>query len=385
MTKVCVVVNTFWPEIGAAPLRLSRWTDELHSAGCEVLVITTKPCYPNPKLYPKKVQENRPYPILRYGYWLYLGQSGILRLISMLSLFFSALRSLPKVLKFSPDVVVGQAPPPAMATLAWLFARLSRAAFVLNVSDLWPEAISELLGKKRLYILELWMRFLYSRSQAITAQSQEIADFLHSYRPSLFRAGADPVFFADHNPTASDSLRVVYVGTLGIAHGLLHLVKSFWPYDLSLTIVGDGYEKREIVAYLTKNSKKIQLVPAKPIEEIPSFLAEADLVLVCQKKTLFGTTPAKLYEAMAAGKPIWLHGSKGESADLVRQLGCGWVSDEENFELILTQILASSPQTRAQMGKNGRNFALQNLQGKIIAHDFAIFVKNIAQTCKKSP
>ncbi len=384
MIKVCVVVNTFWPEIGAASLRLTRWTDALHESGCKVLVVTSKPIYPDPKLYRLPPAESRSYPILRFGYWLYLGQNGWYRLISMLSLFFSAFRALPQVIQFSPDVVIGQSPPPTMATLAWLFSVVTKAKLLLNVSDLWPQAISVLLEKKHLGAIEWWMNFLYARSQYITTQSEEIAFYLRHHQPVVFRAGAANSFFQIRPHPPNQAIEVIYVGTIGLAHGLARLVKEFWLQDLSLTIVGEGFEKKEISLLLKRSPKKVRLVGAMPTEQIPAIMATADVVLVCQRKPLFGTVPAKLFEAMAAGKPVWLHGGGGEAAELVHSIGCGWVSNESDFEEVVENILASSHQDRLEMGQRGREYAIKKLQADAIAQDFANFVINIANNAKSN-
>ncbi len=396
MQRVCLITNTFWPEIGAASGRLTRWADELHVRGCEVLVITALPAYPKPSLYKKTSLEPRPYRIYRFPQWLYLGKSFVFRILSMLSLALPALLALPAIVRFRPTVIIAQSPPPVLATLALLFSKLLRTKFILNVSDLWPQAIVQIFGEKSCVFskfIAAWMKLLYRYSDALTVQSIEIQNFLSNskFKVQLFRFGAAEDFFQVRPKVLTDNiLKVYYTGTIGLAHGLFGLVSQYWPATkaMSLTIVGEGYERDMILKYLKNNnvSNVNLLSPVRSTREVAQLLEQADIVLVCQRTRLPGTVPAKLYEAMAAARPVWFHGA-GEGAELVRQSGCGLVSTPDKahtFEAVAEQWLETTLAIRQQMGENGRNFARQHFNGDKIASEFANFVIKIIEDAKNN-
>src|SRR5271155_3561189 len=73
------------------------------------------------------------------------------------------------------DVLIAQSPPLFAGLAGFLVARLRRAKFVLNVSDLWPETLVELgeLHNGTAIRLGMWLAgFLYRKADLISAQTR---------------------------------------------------------------------------------------------------------------------------------------------------------------------------------------------------------------------
>src|SRR5438552_18874239 len=91
----------------------------------------------------------------------------------------SLLFGLPRLGK--TDVVIASSPTLFSALSAWLMARLKGVPFVLEVRDLWPEAIVDLglmrrgLGVRVLYMLA---GFLYRQAARIVVVTEAFADRL---------------------------------------------------------------------------------------------------------------------------------------------------------------------------------------------------------------
>jgi glycosyltransferase involved in cell wall biosynthesis len=55
--------------------------------------------------------------------------------------------------------------------------------------------------------------------------------------------------------------------------------------------------------------------------------------------------PGKLYEYLAARRPVIVFGEDGESAELVRRLGAGWIvpaDDADILEVVLDRLLGNA-------------------------------------------
>jgi glycosyltransferase involved in cell wall biosynthesis len=101
---------------------------------------------------------------------------------------------------------------------------------------------------------------------------------------------------------------VMFLGTPRGYKGLDDLaaaVTSLARADVSLVVVGaspDGAAGRRILG----RCPAATLLPWVPFEEIPSLLAAADVVAVPQRATsdTLGQVPAKIFDAMALGRPV---------------------------------------------------------------------------------
>jgi glycosyltransferase involved in cell wall biosynthesis len=101
---------------------------------------------------------------------------------------------------------------------------------------------------------------------------------------------------------------VMFLGTPRGYKGLEDLaaaVASLGRPDVALAVIGaslDSAAGRQIV----RLCPRARLVPWVPFDQIPAFLAAADVVAVPQRSTpdTLGQVPAKLFDAMALGRPV---------------------------------------------------------------------------------
>ena len=75
---------------------------------------------------------------------------------------------------------------------------------------------------------------------------------------------------------------------------------------MKILIVGGDIHHKYYKKLLSIGGGFIKAVGPRPHSEMPSFLAASDMVVLPQRKTLFAKAqvPAKVFEAMAMGKPI---------------------------------------------------------------------------------
>ena len=89
--KILIVTERYWPEVGAAPSRLTNMAEGLKGSGCDVDVLTCLPNYPKGKIdegYRGKLsmRESR-NGIDLFRYWIYatVSKSAIARVLNMFS------------------------------------------------------------------------------------------------------------------------------------------------------------------------------------------------------------------------------------------------------------------------------------------------------------
>jgi glycosyltransferase involved in cell wall biosynthesis len=216
---------------------------------------------------------------------------------------------------------------------------------------------------------------LYRNAAGVTGQSQEIVDSVRRRAPDvetiLITNGVDSERFGAQ--AADSEVRsllgdeagpiFVYAGLFGLAQGLdqvLDLAASL-PGDVPgrFVLVGDGPTRSSLERRIAAEGiSRVRLLPPMPRERIPALLAAADAAFVSLRLSLTGSTPSKIYEAMAARLPILLV-ADGEAARRVEEAGCGLVSAPGDSASLRANFerLVGDPELRASLGAAGRRAA----------------------------
>ncbi|HKO37007.1 MAG TPA: glycosyltransferase, partial [Solirubrobacterales bacterium] len=216
----------------------------------------------------------------------------------------------------------------------------------------------------------------YRAAAAIAAPTEGIVDALEG-RPesagkaALMRPAVDLDRFeagtgdAPVERPAGAPLRVLYAGTVGMAHGLgtlldaaeLLAARADAP-ALEVTIAGDGADAPLLRERLERGGlDNVRMLGAVPADRIPGLYSESDVAVVMLRDVpLFhGALPTKMLEAMAAGCPVVL-AAKGEATRVLEGADGGLVVEPESPEALADAFasLAADPQRRARLGAAGR-------------------------------
>ncbi len=292
------------------------------------------------------------------------------------------------------DILLTESPPLFLGIAGYLLARRTRARWIFNVSDLWPEsavhlgAVSPGRALDAAYALE---RFCYEKAWLVTGQSAEILENIRRRFPTVstyhLSNGVDTELF---EPGLRDAAArrllldgapegtcvALYAGLHGMAQGLNQILEAAQRLadvpNLRFVLVGDGPEKEQLVKTAKERGlRNVRFLDALGRERMPALMASADLSLVPLKMSLPGAVPSKIYEAMGAGVPIVLI-AEGEAATLVRRSGAGLVVAPGDAEGAASAIrdLAADPALRRRMGTAGREAALRDFDRRGIASRF---------------
>lgn len=383
--KLRILTHYYPPEGGAPQVRLAALAGGLAREGVEVTVHTGFPHYPDGEI--KAPYRNRPLQVERADgvvvlrSWVYAAPNRgfARRLANHSSLAASALATASA--GGPADVLLVETPPLLLAGAAVPYARGKRAKLVLNVADLWPDSAVEmgaLNSPAAIGAARRLERAAYRRAAAITCPTEGIVTALEGrpesagkaalMRPAVDLSRFDPGTGAAPPSRNGRPLRVLYAGTIGLAHGLDALLDAVEELQrrpdgdgVAVTIAGDGAEAPALRARLAaRGPAGVSMPGAVPAERIPSLYAEADAAVVMLRglPIFEGALPTKLLEAMAAARPVVL-AARGEAARLVEEEDCGIVVPPEDPVALAEALatLAADPSRAAALGAAGRRAA----------------------------
>lgn len=382
--------------MGAPSNRLLELVNGFKRRGWNVMIVTAMPNYPTGKIFAEyknkfsEVEEVEKTRVMRY--WLYASKSSkkIPRIISMLSFSFTSMFSMNSVKKFKPDFFFVESPPLTLGFSAYMLSRLSGSKMIMNVSDIWPLTAKELgvisdgTAYKKLESLE---RFLYRNSAVCSGQSEEIVSHLKKNQGNnvyLFRNGVDVKRFwlRKASDVATGPMRIIYAGLIGVAQGILKIVKgiNFKELGVEFHIYGEGAEREMLEKFLKDNpDRNVFLHESVSREEIPELLAAFDITIVPLVKNIYGAVPSKIYEAMAAGIPILFSG-EGEGAAIIEKYKTGLTSAPGDFENLKKNILElkNSGELRSVFSANCRKTAEEEFDRNKIIDKFCDYLSSIS-------
>jgi hypothetical protein len=328
--------------------------------------------------------------------WLYASpnQAGAKKLVGHVSFALTSLISGARL--GTTDVVIASSPTFFAAYSAWIVARSRRAVFVLEVRDLWPEAFVGLGVMQRgriTRVLEELAQFLYRRSDRIVVVTDSFAERIAAQgipasKITTITNGADIEWFAADVSEAATSLRhqlglehkfvVAYIGAHGVSHGLKSVLEAAARCSnerVAFLLVGDGGERAMLARYRVDNNlANVVMLPSQPAESIREYYALADVCLVPLRDIpLFEAfIPSKMFEMMAAGRPI-IASLKGEAQRILERSGAALVIPPESPDALLDaiEVLERSPERREAMSAAGRRFADAHYSRRVLGERYA--------------
>ncbi len=383
--RILMLTQYFYPENGAAQVRLLEVAKAIRDNGHEIEVVTAFPNYPT-GIIPKEYQgrffmkdSHEGIPI--YRTWIYPVQRGKLwkRLLNYFSFVFSALYGVVKAGK--ADYIFVESPPLFIGFTAFFAKWVKGAKLILNISDLWPESAVSLglvTNKSVIALTERLERSMYKAAWRISAQTEGIIKSLNDRGISADKLvflpnGVNPDLFAPQAPdklllqelALHDKFVILYAGTMGYAHGLevaLQAAKSLEVIapEVVFLLVGDGSEKPRLQDMaLDLGLSNVRWVDFQPITEMRRYysLASVTLSTLRRYKLSEGVRPSKLFPGLASAKPL-IYVGEGEGAKIVEDSGGGIVLPPEEPELLVRAILElqKDPARCREMGKQGREF-----------------------------
>ncbi len=154
-------------------------------------------------------------------------------------------------------------------------------------------------------------------------------------------------------------------------------------------IVGDGLLKQHLMEMAKRSaaSERIVFVGRVPYESVPVYIASMDVCVVPMNKSRFektGISSLKVREYLSCGRPVVGSDITGVG-DVLRQANAGIALSPENTSELAQAIigLLQDEDLRKQMGKNGREFAVQHLSWDTTAREILGVYETTVASAKK--
>lgn len=361
--KTLIVSFYYFPELGAAPSRITNMAEGLQKEGMEVDILTCLPNYPKGKIFDgytgKFYLSEKLNGINIFRYWTFatVSKNPLLRILNMLCFSFLLWCFAWKRKRInSYDTIIIQSPPIMVAYSAMvLFKKIFKKKVVLNVSDLWPMSAVDLGAVKEgsLYhkVLSYMERFIYKNADAVQGQSNEILKHVEEFEPQkplfLYRnLQQDEEMGETTSAQKGKTLKIVYAGLLGVAQDMLSLIKAidFKAINAELHLYGGGNQTQKIEQYIAEHQTGVVYHGYRSKEEINQVLKEYDASIVPLAVHIKGAVPSKIFNLLPAGIPILLCGS-GEAAEIVENYKIGYTSQPQDYKSLKENILRLSQLT----------------------------------------
>lgn len=334
--------------------------------------------------------------------------NGLGRIWNMLG-FCRRLWSMGAVLR-NMDVLLVSSPHLFAVPAAQRLARRLAIPLVLEIRDLWPLSLIELLHVSPWHPMVLAMRLLERRAYA---RNDLIVSILPNGREHYARHGNrsgrvvhipngmdlsswNEDHLGDQHPTlaALKTLReqfafvVMYLGTLGRANALepfLQAAAASPRADIAHVLVGAGSE-RPVLASGAKG--KVFFLDPVPRHLVPAALSFADILYIGwndrPRLYRYGISPNKIMDYMMAAKPV-IHAVKAWN-DPVAESACGVSIPPGQPQAIIDavrRLLELSAAQRADMGRKGRAFASSRYDYRVLAQQYLAELVQVIEATRR--
>jgi len=386
--RILIISQWFDPE--PADVKGLPFARELARRGHEVVVITGFPNYPGGKVYPGYrikcwERESRDgIDVIRVPLYPSHGLSKWGRILNYTS-FALAASTIGLFVAGRADVVYIYHPPATVALPALLARLLWRTPCVIDIADLWPDAIQATGMIRNATIL----RAIGSFSNIVNRLVNRIVVLSPGFRQRLLERGlpakkveviynwsrmdgAPPTtaVLAGHEAVLlKGKFNVLFAGNMGPAQALSTVVATAGIMrdshrEVQFVFVGGGIDAEALRASASRLPNVLFLPRRHPSEMPPLFEAAGALLVHLRDEPHFAITiPSKTQDYLAAGKPV-IMAVRGDAAQIVLRSGGGVICEPEQpaqLAAAIERLLSLSEAERAAMGRAGRDYYTRNL------------------------
>lgn len=331
--------------------------------------------------------------------------NGAKRAINIFVFVAQLFRYSNKIIKqVRPDVVINTSYPLDTYPAQYI-AKKTKAKLIHEVRDIWPLSLIELGGMSTshpfIMLMQLAENSAYHHADRVVSLLPKAEEHMRSHGMAASKFVWIPngisvdewkmnnaALPTPHQRALAEAeqaglFTLGFTGAYGVANGLSTLLKAAFilkDRPAIFLLVGQGPEQEKLQKQaLDLELTNVLFLPVIAKELIPILLYELDCLFISLQKQpvfRFGISPNKLMDYMMAAKPIISAISAGN--DPVAESGCGISVPGEDHQAIANAIeclMAMTVSERAEMGRKGQKYAIDN-------HDYRVLARNFLQIMK---
>ena len=301
------------------------------------------------------------------------------------------------------DVAFIDSTPPIQGLKLPIVRLLRKKPVVYNAQDLFPETLSGTgLAKQGglLWKIGMWVsNVTFRNSDKIIAISNDIkrsmvargvpAEKIEVVYNWVDEKAVQPVAKED-NPLFEEfgldrsKFTIVYAGNLGNAQNIgIVLDGAKELSEVQFAVFGSGGLENDVRKRISDEGlTNVHLNPLQPVERVKYVYSLGDACIVSCKEGLGGSAmPSKSWSIMSCGRPVVASFDEGELKEILENNNCGVFSHAGNVKEFVAAIrqMATNREECEEMGKNARQFILNNLTKEVGAKKYVDIIKSVVK------
>lgn len=185
---------------------------------------------------------------------------------------------------------------------------------------------------------------------------------------------------------------ITYCGNIGLTQNmdlLLDVAKELSSEEnIHFVLVGEGADKARVVKRVeNENINNISFLPFQPYEDISHVFSLGNAGLIISKPGVGeNSVPSKTWSIMSAECPVIANFDENEIKSILNYNNCGIFTkagDKEAFKNAILELYHNQEKA-VQLGKNGRQFIMENLTREIGTSKYVKVVKEVMEKTNKS-
>lgn len=289
------------------------------------------------------------------------------------------------------DLIYVASTPPTQGALAALVKKIKRVPFVYNLQDIFPDSlVGTGLANKGGFLWKIGRvieDFTYRNADKIIVISED-------FKKNILEKGVpedkiEVVYnWVDEQavvdiPRAENKLfnkyeldrskfYVTYNGNIGLTQNmdmLLEVAKALEANeDIQFVLVGNGAYLEQVQRIVKdRNIGNVTLLPFQPYDDISHVFSLGDVSLVISKPGVgANSVPSKTWSIMSASRAVLANFDENELKTIIEKNNCGIFTkagDKVAFTDAILKLYGNRDLCH-EMGKNGREFVMENLTKK---------------------
>jgi glycosyltransferase involved in cell wall biosynthesis len=304
------------------------------------------------------------------------------------------------------DYVLVVTNPPTIPLVVLLACHLRKAKCILNVHDIYPEVLVATGTSQRNSVftrtIEWITRGLYGQMYRIVVLGRDMASIAQLKLPAGDRRVIIIPNWADLDlitPVKRESNSLLsqlgltqkfviqFSGNIGRTHGIEHLAMCAEQFRDDPTVhflfIGFGGKKAWLEqAAKEKDLTNITIIDYRPRSDLPISLNACDVAIISFVKGMAGVSvPSRMYNIMAAGKPIIaMADANSELAQVISEEDIGWTVEPGDVDRLCSVICEArnSPELLAAMGKRARKAVETKYSFESISQAYLDLVRSLS-------